>query len=100
VALFYLVLVASALLMQEDNAEIAAVAMLALLAVYCCLRRGRRLEVLLCAIAPGGFGTLLHDVTGVSPAWGLALIPLLFAQLVSIDREDRREHQTTPPSTA
>jgi hypothetical protein len=100
VALFYLVLVVSALLLQEDASEIVAVAMLALLAVCCCLRRGRRLEVLLCAMAPGGFGTLLHDVTGVSPAWGMALIPLLFAQLVSIDREDRREHQTASPSAA
>jgi hypothetical protein len=94
VVLFYLVLVACSLLMQDGAVEIAGVVMLVLLLVYCCLRRSRRIEVFLCAAAPGGFGTLLHDITGVSPRWGLVLVPFVLAQLVGIDRAERREHQT------
>jgi hypothetical protein len=94
VVLFYLVLVVSSLLLQDGAVEIVGVVMLVLLVVYCCLRRGRRVEVFLCAAAPGGFGTLLHDMTGVSPRWGLVLVPFVVAQLVGIDSADRRERQT------
>ena len=100
VVLFYLVLIVSSSLLQDDSVEIVGVVMLVLLLVYCCLRRSRRIEVFLCAAAPGGFGTLLHDVTGVSQRWGLVLVPFVLAQLVGIDRADRREHQTTTFSVA
>ena len=87
IALFYLVLFAASRLVPGDT---VGVVMLALLIAYCCLRRSRRVEVFLLTAAPGGFGTLLHDLTGVSPRWGLALLPIVFAQLVAIDREERR----------
>lgn len=94
VALFYLILVMANLLMQDGTVEIVGVVMLVLLLVYCCLRRSRRVEVFLCAAAPGGFGTLLHDVTGASAKWGLVLVPIMFGQLLAVDRADHRERQT------
>ena len=100
VALFYLVLAVSSWLMQDGAVEIVSVVMLVLLLVYCCLRRSRRIEVFLWAAAPGGFGTLFHDLTVVSPRWGLVLVPFVLAQLVGIDRADRREQQTATCSAA
>ncbi|RKQ84867.1 hypothetical protein C8N24_6497 [Solirubrobacter pauli] len=96
VALFYLVLIVASLALQDGAVEVVGVGTLLLLLAYCCLRRSRRVEVFLCAAAPGGFGTLLHDVTGASPKWGLVLVPIMFGQLVAIDRADRRERQPTP----
>jgi hypothetical protein len=93
VALLYLVLVLAMLLAQNETAEIVGIVMLVLLLAYCGLRRSRRVEVFGCAAAPGAFGTLLHDFTGASPKWGLVLVPIVFAQLMAIDRADRRELQ-------
>ena len=82
-------LLASTLLLQDGVVEIVGVVMLLLLIAYCCLRGSRRLEVFGCAAAPGAVGTHLHDLTGLTPRWGLVLMPFVFAQLVAIDRADR-----------
>src|SRR5689334_14591358 len=85
VAVFYLVLVLASLLLPDGTVEGVGVLMLVALLAYCCLRRRRGGEVFLWAAAPGGFGTLLHDITGVSARWGLVLVPIMFGQLVAID---------------
>jgi hypothetical protein len=82
----YIVGGAAGLFLDHDAGASVAVALFAVFILYCAARPADRLNVLLNAGAPGGVGTILHDLIGISRLWGLALVPFVLVTLHEIDR--------------
>lgn len=87
----YVAIALGAWLYSDTAAEVAGVALLALMAGYCWLRTTRRADVFLMWLAPGCVSTFTGDIFGVpKPLVGIPIAVLVVASLIADDRAERR----------
>jgi hypothetical protein len=89
-ALYVLVLAVGVFLDSPTGAVVLYVAFIA----YCFARPHHGLEVFLYVGAPGACGTMLHDLLGISPLWGLLILLVVLPPLREIDRGPVTRHET------
>lgn len=99
VLVFYALLIAAALSLDDPAKTVAGVLLSALFIGYCVARPDNRSAVFGLGWAPGPIGGILDEL-GISPAWAFLFFLISLPMLWAIDREPATAGATDESSTS